>query len=382
MKEKNSPKVLIVDDLQTNVELLQAYLEEEGYTILTASNGKMAIEIAQEELPDIILLDVIMPVMDGYEACHLIKENKATKNIPVVMVTSLNEVSSRIAGIEAGADDFLSKPFNIYELLARVKSLIRIKQYNYRIIEQNRIFQKELEIAEKVQKAILPDKSLKLNGITLHYEYIPCQSLGGDYVNFIELADNRVGIFLADVMGHGVAASLITMVLKTLFDNLAYQMKTPSDFLFALNNGLHAIFGEILIYATAIYVIIDLKNKRFYAANGGHPAGLLFNPNKPELEELHSKGTILGIFKDTQYTDYIKEIEPNDQFLLYTDGLTDVQDEADNEFGEAKLYDIVSRYKNLAPKPFIESILNEIYQFANVETFTDDINMISFKLDT
>ena len=130
------------------------------------------------------------------------------------------------------------------------------------------------------------------------------------------------------------------------------------------------------------YHVDNPKNKKFYAANGGHPAGLLFNPDKADLEELHSKGTILGIFKDTQYSDFIRDIEPNDQFLLYTDGLTDVKDEADNTFGEDKLYDIVQKYKDLAPNQIIENILNEIYQFAKVETFTDDINMISFKLDT
>ncbi|MDH4128743.1 MAG: response regulator, partial [Spirochaetota bacterium] len=200
MKEKNAPKVLIVDDLATNIDLLQAYLEEEGYNILKASNGKQGWELALKELPDIILLDVMMPIMDGYEACKLIKNNKLTNNIPVVMVTSLNEVSSRIAGIEAGADDFLSKPFNIYELLARVKSLLRIRQYNSQILDQNRIFQKELEIAKRVQEAIIPENNPDLEGLILHYQYIPCQTLGGDYFNYIELSEGRVAIFLSDVM--------------------------------------------------------------------------------------------------------------------------------------------------------------------------------------
>ncbi len=382
MNEKGLAKVLIVDDLSTNVELLQVYLEEEGYNILTASNGKEAWEITQRELPDIILLDVMMPVMDGYEACRLIKSNTITENIPVVMVTSLNEVSSRIAGIEAGADDFLSKPFNIYELLARVRSLIRIKKYNSQILDQNRVFEKELEIAKKVQEAILPaNNEVIFKGLTLHYRYIPSQKLGGDYFNVIQLADNKIGIFLSDVMGHGVAASLITMVLKTLFDNHVHRIDSPSDFLFTLNNELQKIFGEILIYATAIYIIVDQKNRKLYYANGAHPPALLYNNTKSDIMQLQCQGTILGIFKDTKYKTIEMSYEPNDQIFLYTDGLTDVENIQEEPFGDERLLKIVGENKELAPKELIETLLENLYQFASDESFEDDINILCVRLD-
>ncbi len=383
MSEKGLAKVLIVDDLSTNVELLQVYLEEEGYSILTASNGKEAWKITQQELPDIILLDVMMPVMDGYEACRLIKSNPSTENIPVVMVTSLNEVSSRIAGIEAGADDFLSKPFNIYELLARVRSLIRIKKYNSQILDQNRVFEKELEIAKKVQEAILPaDNEVIFKGLTLHYRYIPSQKLGGDYFNVIQLADNKIGIFLSDVMGHGVAASLITMVLKTLFDNHVYRMDSPSDFLFTLNNELQKIFGEILIYATAIYIIVDQKNRKLYYANGAHPPALLYNNTNADIIQLQCPGTILGIFRDAKYETLEMSYEPNDQIFLYTDGLTDVENIQEEPFGDERLLKIVGENKELAPKELIETLLEKLYHFAHEDSFEDDINILCVRLDS
>lgn len=382
MKEKKLAKVLIVDDLATNVDLIKAYLEEEGYAILTASNGKEAWEIAQKELPDIILLDVMMPIMDGYEACRLIKGNKSTENIPVVIITSLSETSSRIEGLEAGADDFLSKPFNIYELLARVKSLVRIKKYYTQILDQNRVFQEELEIAKKVQEAILPSNNFKIEGLSLNYKYIPCKTVGGDYFNFVQLPDNQFGIFLSDVMGHGVAGSLITMVLKTFFDSLVRKVKKPSDFLFELNNELQTIFGDILIYATAIYLIIDLKNKKLLYSNGGHPSALLFNQKKSEIEELKCKGTILGIFKDATYETYERKLDMNDQVLLYTDGITDVEDSNDRMLGDERLHDIVKQNKALDPKKLIEILLKEVYKYAKEEHFEDDINLICFRLDS
>jgi len=381
MKDK-AAKVLIVDDLATNVELLQVYLEEEGYNIITASNGKEAWETTQKEIPDIILLDVMMPIMDGYEACKLIKSNKQTENIPVVMVTSLNEVSSRIAGIEAGADDFLSKPFNIYELLARVKSLVRIREYYSQILDQNRVFEKELEIAKKVQTAILPDASdFSMEGLSFHFQYIPSQKIGGDYFNFVKLPDNKVGIFLSDVMGHGVAASLITMVLKALFDSHAPKHNDPSEFLYQLNNELHRVFGEILIYATAIYMIIDLNSKTLRYANGAHPPALLFNKEMRDITELTSKGTVLGIFKDTEYQTYETQLKAHDQILLYTDGITEAENEGGESFGDMHFFDVIKESKALGPRDIIGTLLKKVYQFSGSQSFEDDINIICLRLE-
>ncbi len=382
LDDKNKSKVLIVDDLPTNIELLQVYLEEEGYQIYTASNGKEAIKVAEKENPDIILLDVMMPIMDGYEACRIIKRTSATENIPVVMVTSLNESSSRIAGIEAGADDFLSKPFNIYELLARVKSLIRIKKYYSQILDQNRVFEKELEIAKKVQEAILPDENdFNIDKLSFHYQYIPCYRISGDYFNFVKLSNNRIGIFLSDVMGHGVASSLITMVLKTLFDKHVYNVNQPGEFLFLLNNELQKIFGEILIYATAIYIIIDVENKKIYYANGAHPPALLFSKEINNIEELYSKGTILGVFKDSEYETLEHDFNPNHQILLYTDGITDVENKDGKNFGDLEFFDIVSSNKNLGPREMIGILLKKLYQFSPDESFEDDINLLCIRFD-
>lgn len=377
----NSAKVLIVDDLATNIELLQVYLEEEGYNILTATNGKEAWETTKKELPDIILLDVMMPIMDGYEACRLIKNDPQTESIPVVMVTSLNEVSSRIAGIEAGADDFLSKPFNIYELLARVRSLIRIKQFNFQILDQNRVFEKELAIAKKVQEAILPDESdIQYDGLSLSFNYNPSLKLGGDYFNVVRFPDNRIGIFMADVMGHGIAASLITMVLKTLFDTHSNNFKSPNDFLFKLNNELEKIFGDILIYATAIYIIVDVKERKMIYSNAAHPSAFLFKPSGDSLEELQCKGTVLGIFKDAEYELIERALEPEEKVFIFTDGLTDLENPQNEGFGEDRLKEFINKNRDQDTKIFVKNLVEVINNFAEGQNFEDDVNIICFNL--
>ncbi|HEO65638.1 MAG TPA: serine/threonine-protein phosphatase, partial [Spirochaetes bacterium] len=225
------------------------------------------------------------------------------------------------------------------------------------------------------------DNEVTFKGLTIQYRYIPSQKLGGDYFNVIQLADNKIGIFLSDVMGHGVAASLITMVLKTLFDNHVHRIDSPSDFLFTLNNELQKIFGEILIYATAIYIIVDQKNRKLYYANGAHPPALLYNNTKSDIMQLQCQGTILGIFKDTKYKTIEMSYEPNDQIFLYTDGLTDVENIQEEPFGDERLLKIVGENKELAPKELIETLLENLYQFASDESFEDDINILCVRLD-
>lgn len=153
--ENSKPKILIVDDVLENIELIEAYLSVEPYDVITASSGKEAIQKLKEEKLDLILLDVMMPEISGYEVCKIVKDDPETQFIPVLMLTALSEIEDRIKGIEVGADDFLTKPINRLELKTRAKSLLRVKCMHDRLVADRN----SLEIKNRVQSiltAIIP----------------------------------------------------------------------------------------------------------------------------------------------------------------------------------------------------------------------------------
>jgi class 3 adenylate cyclase len=164
----DAKKILVVDDDINNLKLLTLYLELADYQVTTALSGKKALQKVKEELPDLILLDVMMPGLDGYQVCAKLKGDEATQFIPIVMITALQETGDRIRGIEVGADDFLSKPFDEHELMARVKSLLRIKGLHDELERKNELLFKITNryVTEEISSLILeaPDKYLKLGG--------------------------------------------------------------------------------------------------------------------------------------------------------------------------------------------------------------------------
>jgi len=206
-------KILIVDDDPHNIELLQAYLTGmANYQVVAARDGVQALEVVAAESPDLILLDIMMPRMDGYEVCSHLKNDENAKFIPIVMVTALRGTEERIKALEVGADDFLSKPFNIYELLARVKSLIRIKHLHDELERKNNLLFTILNryLAQEVSSMILddPKRYLKLGG-----ESRKVTVLFADIRGFTKFSESHSPTQVVEIL-NGIFSELVKVVFK------------------------------------------------------------------------------------------------------------------------------------------------------------------------
>ncbi|KAB2954157.1 SpoIIE family protein phosphatase [Heliorestis acidaminivorans] len=377
--------ILVVDDVITNVELMRLQLTRAGYQVLTALNGELALEIIESTLPDLILLDVMMPGMNGFEVCAKLKEDPHTQLIPVVLVTALHEVEDRIKGIEAGADDFISKPFNRVELLTRVKSLLRIRKLyrqlerSYQEIEtKNSILTEELRMARHVQQHLLPVKFPKMKKLSYEVAYRPTIEIGGDFYDFISVSDDKMGIFVSDVSGHGVSAAMLTMVVSTMMRSITQEFSKPVEILDKLNQQFGAMVdGELSgTFVTAFSLLIDQSTGRLSYANAGHPNPLLVRGENGELVKLDAEGFPLGLFDTSEYEFKEIDIRPGDKIVLYTDGIFDVVNKDKKFYGLNQFFKLVEEMGHLPAKEMTQAILQRIEEFSEGLSQPDDICLV------
>ena len=194
-------KILVVDDIEENIELIKLFLTNSNYEVITTNNGKTAIEMAQTLSPDLIILDVMLPDIDGYEVCRRLKSDNNTEYISILIVTVHRSIDNRIKALEAGADDFITKPFDHITLLSKIKSLLRIKhlsdqlkQKYAELQEKNKQIEQQLEMAKQIQHSLIQEANFSVNDVKFTSKYMPAQDVGGDLYDIIKLDDIRRSI--------------------------------------------------------------------------------------------------------------------------------------------------------------------------------------------
>ena len=219
--------ILIVDDTPINLGVISGALKE-TYKTKVATNGEKALAIANgEDKPDLILLDVMMPEMDGYEVCRRLKANPDTKEIPVIFLTGQTGTDDETKGFEVGAVDYIHKPFSEAVVKARVRTHLQLREAHEQIARQLIAINIELEMARQIQLSILPRETPKLNGLDIFARYIPMTSVAGDFYDFIIVDDKHVGILIADVSGHGLPSALIASMLQVALSAQAPHASDP-----------------------------------------------------------------------------------------------------------------------------------------------------------
>jgi sigma-B regulation protein RsbU (phosphoserine phosphatase) len=368
-------------------------LKSEGYDVLQGYSGEQALEKAETESPDLILLDIMMPRIDGYEVCKRLREAEQTKAIPIVMITALKGLDEKVKALDIGADDFISKPTERLEVLARVRSLLRVKYLhdeltsaNKKLEEQKQILESELIMAREVQEALLP-KDLDIvaqmpPGLKFCHQYIPALAVGGDFFDIAQISPSIIGIFIADVMGHGAQPALITVLIKTLFNELSYESQSPAELLSKLNQRYNALVRQTGIFTSAFYLVVDVDKQEVVFSNAGHPPALLICNGRLELEELvKESGLALGLAGDYNYQNHERKLERGDTIFLYTDGLFDVKNRNGEIFGLENLKSIVENNLNLRNILLIQTIVDAIKEFTgNGDTTPDDITVLAVGL--
>ena len=318
MVPSNIFTVLIVDDTMTNLLVLGKTLENSGYKVLKASSGPVARELAQQHKPELILLDIMMPDEDGYQTIAKLKADSITNAIPVIFLTAITDVESKIKGFELGAVDFITKPFHPAEVRIRVKLHIKLSIATNALINEQR---EKLNQIETAQLSLLtqPDDLPSAKFATY---YLALEEAGGDFYDVFPISNSSYGYFVGDVAGHDIATSFITASVKALLKQNCQQIYEPCESMKMINEVLLDVLPSGK-YLTATYIKLDRKNHIAQLVCMGHPP-VIYHAIGKDPVIIKGEGDVLGIFSEVLYTEASIKVSDGDRFYMYSDGLIEI----------------------------------------------------------
>ncbi|MBD3922579.1 fused response regulator/phosphatase [Paenibacillus sp. PR3] len=340
-------RVVLVDDNAMNVTVVQEMLKRAGYRNLSSCSS--AVELykllgvsedgtdlkpAYEEPDvDLILLDMMMPRIDGITACRTILGLERLKDIPIIMVTAIGDSKKLAEALDAGASDYVTKPINRVELMARIRSALRLKQQKNWHRERDRRLRDELRLAREVQYAVLPQR-LENEQIVIDAIYRPSEELSGDLYAWHRIDENRYAVAVIDAMGHGISSSLVCMFIASVLKEVMSKLFDPEDVVRELNRrAMQLHFSDQLIqyYFTGIYMVIDMERGVAEYVNAGHPPGLLLRSSSGEVEPFTGGSPAIGLFEGITVNKQSLRLAPGDRIVIVTDGLLDRTDDAEED---------------------------------------------------
>jgi phosphoserine phosphatase RsbU/P len=350
--------VLVVDDAPANLQIVNSILKDD-YKIRVATSGAKALVLVKvKPLPDLILLDVVMPEMDGYEVCRILKATPEAKDIPVIFLTGKTEADDETKGFEMGAVDYIHKPFLAAVVKARVHTHLMLREAREQLSRQLIAINSELEMARKIQLAILPHDIPKITGLEIAARFVPMGSVAGDFYDFLVVDEKHVGILIADATGHGLPAALIASMLQMALAAQFAHASQPARVLAGLNQALCGKFTTHFV--TAAYIFVDLELGAMKYAGAGHPPILLWRASTRKTAELEENGMVLGLFADATYGEIEVTMELGDRVVLYTDGILEASSRSEELYGADRFKRLLELNSSLGANEFSNVLLDEL----------------------
>ena len=411
--------ILIVDDIPANILAMQAILASDEYSLVTASSGEEALRCLASGNGDFaaILMDVQMPGMDGFEAARLIRQRERWQSTPILFLTATQpESGSVMEGYASGAVDYIIKPVSPEILRAKtavfaelhrqrqalsaanasLRAEIRAReQAEAELRLKNSQMEADLALARDIQQALLPHHYppfphfVSENASALHFchRYIPAATLGGDFFHVLAISDTMAGVFIADVMGHGVRSALIAAMMRALVNESRSVAADPSRFLAEANRGLLDILGPTgeKLFATAFYLTADISGGCMKYANAGHPSPLWLRRSTGFAGPLPQSGhgPALGLFPEARFPTNECPLAVGDAVLLFTDGVVEAENPNGDAYGQDGLEAAVRQRVQLSLSSLADELLGDIQRFRQTDAkvgFDDDVCMVAMEV--
>jgi phosphoserine phosphatase RsbU/P len=370
-----SSTILVVDDSPMNLQVLVRTLQASGHRILAARSGRAAIDIAAKARPDLILLDVMMPDMDGFEVCRALKARSETRDAVVVFLSALGEVSEKVAGLKLGAADYITKPIQAEEVLARVATHLT-RQYLERQLRRSRDrLDRELANAADMQRMLLPRTMPDHPSVDFAAFYQTSRHAGGDYYDIIPIGPHQFGVMVAVVSGHGAPAAIVMAMIRAVLHTFPGQPVHPPAVMDHINRHFQFLW-DTAMFATAIYGVLDVERRTWRSTCAGHPPPILVRKGRGAAP-LHAERTQMLLFTHLEAVGCSEQaLQPGDRIVLYTDGITDRHSPDGTMFDEDGLVSALDRVPALAPVSMVERLMIDLEAFAGGLEADDDQTLL------
>ncbi len=386
--ERGGGRILVVDDNEMNRDLLTRRLRQQGHTVSVAENGRQALErIAAEEL-DLVMLDIMMPELDGYQVLDRMRADGTLDRLPVVMISAVTEIESVVRCIELGATDYLPKPFNTVLLKARVGATLEKKRLRDRERSWAESMERELEIGRQIQRSFLPEELPQPSGWEIAAKFEPARQVAGDFYDAFPLAGGaRIGLVIADVCDKGVGAALFMALFRSLvraFTERAYA-SSPSEgdsdaarvlsTILSTNDYIAKTHGRSNMFATLFLGVLDPAGGTLTWVNAGHEAPVVFGESGP-TSRLKPTGPALGMMPDMKFEAQTMQVGPGETLFAFTDGVTEARDTAGRLFSEERLFGLLAEGSPTAAA-FLDRVEAAVSAHAAGVDRSDDITMLA-----
>ena len=399
--------VLVVDDDANNRDLLSRRLNRIGYQTEMVPSGQAALDLVPHRSFDLVMLDVMMPGMDGFEVLRCLRETKPLTDLPVIMVTAKDNSEDVVHALGMGANDYVTKPLDFPVVVARVAIQIALKraveqvrklernlaERNQELLTANNRMSRDLRAAARIQESFLPRTAPDMPGLTFAWAFRPCDELAGDGLNAIQLDDHQVAIYILDVSGHGVASSLLSVSLSRLLS----PPKDPSSVLVVGGDGpdravpirpsevanrLNRLFPFELNteqYSTLAYGVFDSRSNEFRYTLAGHPCPILLPADGPP-RLLEGRGCPIGLAEAARpFGEWTVQLAPGDRIYLYSDGIPEATNEQRVPFGYDRFLQVIAQGRTEPLCSSINDLVKRVEVWSEPSGVRDDVSIVALE---
>ncbi len=395
-------RILLVDDQPANLDVLYELLDDAGYRISVAPNGQVALKVVEQAVPDLILLDVMMPGMNGYEVCQKLKLDPQTRDIPVIFITAENQTEGVVAGFQAGGVDYIAKPFQDEEVLVRVQTHLRLNRLQRELAEKNQRLEehsreleemhqkleqaqaqliaeleKELQTAHDLQMGLMPEEPPQVPGFEFAGRCMPANHVGGDFFNYYHLPQGRLAGVLADVTGHAMDAAIPLVQFSGILESQIRFGGSLEELVGQLNRLLFRTLPDHTFVCFTMGELDPVK-RTLRLTNNACPYPYPFRAASGEVVELKLGGYPLGIRPDVDCQVLEVQLHPGDRLVFCSDGIVEAGNEDGEMFGDERTLESVRKgcEEDLSAQALLEQIIGDVKSFTGSTPQGDDQTIV------